>query len=111
MRDKLAKKLADPELYEDARKGELATWNGKYAELMEALDKAEALWLTAQEEDEDYPAFIARAAQNPIARRVKRADLLDNLDVRRLPEVTEKSRLRLNKYLRALEQLDADPAP
>ncbi len=49
MRDKLAKKLADPELYEDARKGELATWNAKYAEVMQALDKAEALWLSAQE--------------------------------------------------------------
>ncbi|MFN4192649.1 MAG: ABC-F family ATP-binding cassette domain-containing protein [Tabrizicola sp.] len=49
MRDKLAAKLADPALYEDARKGELETWNRKYAEVMEALDKAEALWLTAQE--------------------------------------------------------------
>ncbi len=49
MRDRLAKKLADPELYEDARKGELATWNQKYAEVMGALDKAEAMWLAAQE--------------------------------------------------------------
>jgi ATP-binding cassette subfamily F protein 3 len=49
MRDKLAKKLADPELYEDARKGELETWNKKYAEVMDALDKAEALWMAAQE--------------------------------------------------------------
>ena len=49
MRDKLATKLADPALYEDARKGELATLNAKYAELMQALDKAEALWLDAQE--------------------------------------------------------------
>ncbi|MFC3087500.1 ABC-F family ATP-binding cassette domain-containing protein [Tabrizicola soli] len=49
MRDKLAAKLADPALYEDARKGELATWNAKYAEVMQALDKAEALWLDAQE--------------------------------------------------------------
>jgi ATP-binding cassette subfamily F protein 3 len=49
MRDKLATKLADPALYEDARKGELETWNKKYAEVMDALDKAEALWLTAQE--------------------------------------------------------------
>ena len=53
MRDKLAKKLADPELYDDARKGELATWNAKYAEVMQALDKAEALWLSAQEKLED----------------------------------------------------------
>ncbi|WP_136644580.1 ABC-F family ATP-binding cassette domain-containing protein [Tabrizicola sp. YIM 78059] len=49
MRDKLSAKLADPALYEDARKGELATWNAKYAEVMQALDKAEALWLAAQE--------------------------------------------------------------
>jgi ATP-binding cassette, subfamily F, member 3 len=49
MRDKLAVKLADPALYEDTRRGELETWNRKYAEVMDALDKAEALWLAAQE--------------------------------------------------------------
>jgi ATP-binding cassette, subfamily F, member 3 len=49
MRDKLAHRLADPDLYDDARKGELAVWNGKYAEVMEALDRAEDLWLRAQE--------------------------------------------------------------
>ncbi len=49
MRDKLAKKLADPVLYEDARKGELATWNQKYAEIMNGLDRAEALWMAALE--------------------------------------------------------------
>ena len=56
MRDKLAKKLADPDLYDDARKGELATWNAKYAEVMQALDKAEALWLAAQEKLESAAA-------------------------------------------------------
>ena len=49
MRDKLAKKLADPALYQDERLGELETWNRKYAEVMEGLDRAEALWLKAQE--------------------------------------------------------------
>ncbi len=49
MRDKLAKKLADPALYEDAQKNQLATWNKKYAEVMDGLEKAEALWLQAQE--------------------------------------------------------------
>ncbi len=49
MRDKLAKKLADPELYEDGRKGELETWNKKYGEVMEAMDRAEAMWVAAQE--------------------------------------------------------------
>ena len=49
MRGRLAAKLADPALYEEARKGELETWNRKYAEVMEALDRAEALWMAAQE--------------------------------------------------------------
>lgn len=49
MRDRLATKLADPALYEDVRKGELETWNKKYAEVMDGLDRAEAMWLNAQE--------------------------------------------------------------
>ena len=34
---------------DDARAGELQTWQAKYAEAMDGLDRAEALWLTAQE--------------------------------------------------------------
>ena len=47
MRDKLAVKLADPALYDDARKGDLDVWNRKYAEVMEGLDRAEALWMSS----------------------------------------------------------------
>ena len=49
MRDRLAKKLADTTLYEDDRQGDLRVWQGKYAEVMDALDRAEALWVGAQE--------------------------------------------------------------
>ena len=49
MREKLSAKLADPALYEDTRAGELDTWNRKYAEVMDGLERAEALWMTAQE--------------------------------------------------------------
>ena len=56
MRDKLAKKLADPALYEDTKVGELAVWNKKYAEVMDALDRAEALWVTAEEKLEKATA-------------------------------------------------------
>ena len=56
MRDKLATKLADPELYEDSRIGELETWNKKYAEVMEAVDRAEGLWMTALEKLEEAQA-------------------------------------------------------
>ena len=49
MRDKLAKKLADPALYEDGRAKELATWNQKYAEVMQGLERAEAMWMASLE--------------------------------------------------------------
>ena len=49
MADKLSKKLTDPVLYEDGRKGERETWNRKYAEIREALKKAESLWMMALE--------------------------------------------------------------
>ena len=48
MRSKLATKLADQALYEPARKGELETWNRKYAEVMDGLDRAEDMWMAAQ---------------------------------------------------------------
>lgn len=59
------------------------------------------------EEFDDYAAFVRRAAQNPIARRVKRADLRDNMDLSRIAEPTEKDLQRMEKYQRAVEYLDA----
>ncbi len=49
MRAKLAAKLADPALYDEARRNELDTWNRKYAEVMDGIARAEALWMDAAE--------------------------------------------------------------
>jgi len=49
MRGKLDAVLADPALYEPARREELAGWHRKSAELAEGLARAEALWLAAAE--------------------------------------------------------------
>ena len=49
MRDKLAKKLADPSMYEPERVDEAQVWQKKYAEVMDGLDRAESLWLSAIE--------------------------------------------------------------
>ena len=49
MRDKLDAKLGDPELYEPERKDEVVVWQKKHAEVHEALDRAEEIWLRAQE--------------------------------------------------------------
>ena len=54
---------------------------------------------------ETYEQFIDRAAGDPVARRVKLADLEDNMDVRRLPEVGEKDRARLDRYARSYARL------
>ncbi|MBI1367644.1 MAG: HD domain-containing protein [Planctomycetes bacterium] len=48
-----------------------------------------------------YEQYIERLKSNPIARAVKLADLQDNMDVRRLPEVTERDAKRLTKYIKA----------
>jgi ATP-binding cassette subfamily F protein 3 len=46
---KLSGKLADPALYEGDKVGELEVWNRKYAEVSEATERAEALWMAALE--------------------------------------------------------------
>ena len=49
MQAKLSEKLADPKLYEDHMASDLAVWNRKFAEVEEALARAETLWLAALE--------------------------------------------------------------
>lgn len=56
---------------------------------------------------ENYEAFIGRSLGNPLALRVKPADLEDNLTIRRLPKITESGQVRLNKCLRAYGRLRA----
>jgi (p)ppGpp synthase/HD superfamily hydrolase len=64
-----------------------------------------ALDLVTRRDDESYEEFIARLLPSPIARRVKLADLADNLDLTRLPEITPKDSERLSRYLRARQTL------
>ena len=49
MEEKLSVKLADPTIYEDDKVKDLEAWNRKYAEVTEAIERAEALWMDAQE--------------------------------------------------------------
>ena len=68
-------------------------------------DIVEAVACLTRQQDESYEAFIERAAQHPIARRVKLADLEDNMDVRRLETLTQKDQSRLARYLKAWRRL------
>jgi hypothetical protein len=58
-------------------------------------------------DDETYSAFIRRIAPNPLARRVKLADLADNMDLTRLPNPGPGDRIRLQRYERAVATLQA----
>jgi hypothetical protein len=53
------------------------------------------------DEASDYKRFIKRAAAHPVARRVKLADLEDNMDLRRIGNLTKKDFVRLKKYRKA----------
>jgi hypothetical protein len=44
--------------------------------------------------------------QNPIAKKIKLADLWDNMDLRRLPEATEEDFARYRKYEEAYKLLN-----
>ncbi len=49
MRARVEEKLANPGLYEGGRADEITKWQVKRAEVMEGLERAEALWIAAQE--------------------------------------------------------------
>jgi (p)ppGpp synthase/HD superfamily hydrolase len=78
--------------------------------------------VTKRPEDEDpegddpasklrrYLNFVARAAANPVGRKVKIADLQDNMDLSRIASPTAKDLARTEKYRRALEFLQSFPA-
>lgn len=75
----------------------------------EVVEAVAAVTKRPEEEGKDlatYLAFVRRAAAHPVGRQVKRADLLDNCDLSRIAQPTEKDYKRLEKYRRALEELD-----
>ena len=65
----------------------------------------EALRCLTHAEEEPYDRYIARIKGNPLAVAVKLNDLTDNMDIRRLPYLSDKDVKRLKRYLRAYKQL------
>ena len=64
-----------------------------------------ALEYLTKKEGESYADFIKRAQGNPVAARVKLADLEDNLDITRIAQPTAKDFERLAKYHEAWRYL------
>ena len=65
--------------------------------------------ITKLSENEPYDKFISRVKENPLAVAVKLNDLSDNMDIRRLPYISDKDVKRLKKYLKAYKQLTGTP--
>jgi (p)ppGpp synthase/HD superfamily hydrolase len=68
-------------------------------EIVDALD------CLTKREGEPYERLVKRSVLNALARRVKIADLEDNMDLRRFPRIAPKDAARLRKYLAAWRAL------
>jgi (p)ppGpp synthase/HD superfamily hydrolase len=79
--------------------------NGFSEEVVRAI---EAVTKLPEEEGSDvgYQAFVERAGNNPIACKVKIADLQDNLEVTRLSSFSDKDARRVARYLKSLRYLE-----
>lgn len=75
---------------------------GYREEVITALDGV------TRRDGETYEEFVARSQAHPVSRRVKLADLEDNMDLRRIAgEISHKDVERLRRYQRAWQQLQS----
>ena len=63
-----------------------------------ADDIINAIGLLTKGADEAYTDYVSRLAHNRLARRVKLADLEDNMDLRRISALTDNDSKRLQRY-------------
>jgi (p)ppGpp synthase/HD superfamily hydrolase len=66
-----------------------------------------ALIALTKKPGEDYATFIERVREDDLAKTVKRADLLDNMDVRRLATFGDADAERMARYLAAWKRLSS----
>ena len=65
--------------------------------------------ITKTSPTEPYDKFIARVKKNELATAVKLHDLKDNMDITRLPYLSDKDIKRLKRYLKAYKKLTGEP--
>ena len=67
----------------------------------------DAVLAMTHDEGAEYMEYVRRLSENPIARKVKLADLTHNMDVTRLPEFTESDATHQRRYAKAKAYLEA----
>jgi (p)ppGpp synthase/HD superfamily hydrolase len=70
-----------------------------------------ALNSVTKRDGEAYEDFVRRAADNPVGRAVKLADMKDNCDLSRISSPTERDFARIEKYKKAIDLIAHLPAP
>jgi (p)ppGpp synthase/HD superfamily hydrolase len=70
-----------------------------------------ALNSVTKRDGEAYEDFVRRAADNPVGRAVKLADMKDNCDLSRISSPTERDFARIEKYKKAIDLIARLPAP
>ncbi|WP_091014471.1 HD domain-containing protein [Paenibacillus amylolyticus] len=70
-----------------------------------STEVVEALQSVSRKKGESYMNFIRRCKENEIGRKVKTADIEDNMDLSRIPNPTDIDYDRAKKYEKALKLL------
>lgn len=83
------------DVIEDSDKYKLCDFNFLDEEQLEALKTL------THDKSVPYFDYIDKIKKNPLARKVKLSDLKDNMNLKRLKEITEKDRERFAKYEKA----------
>jgi len=65
----------------------------------------DAVSLLTKTENQNYENYISAIKKNPLATKVKLADLKDNMDLSRLKKIVEEDLIRIKKYKSAVKQL------
>jgi (p)ppGpp synthase/HD superfamily hydrolase len=95
------------DVVEDSRdKGEIQWTFGRLREYGFSEEVLTALDCVTNRAGESYDEFVKRASKNPIARRVKVADLEDNMNIKRIGELKLNDLERLKKYHRSWSYLN-----
>ena len=66
----------------------------------------DAIRLLTHDKSVDYMEYVKQLKNNPIAKKVKLADLRHNSDTTRLLKITEKDIKRVEKYKKAIQLLN-----
>ena len=66
-----------------------------------------AVSLLTKDENQPYQEYIIAIKKNPLATKIKLADLKDNMNTRRLKNITDADKKRMKKYKAAYKLLTA----